>query len=144
MTAKTFIDSSILAYSVDRYSSSKRKCATATIGSLLRKREGVISTQVIQESYVVAVKKLGIEPLRAKRWVTYLERFEVVAVDVELIREAIDCSILNTISFWDGLIVAAAERAGCKTLLSEDLNAGQSIRGIKIVNPFAKPPLKSP
>jgi len=139
MTAKTFIDSNILAYSIDRHSKSKRGCATEAIGALLRKREGVISTQVIQESYVVAVKKLGIEPLRAKKWVAYLERFEVVAIDVELICEAIDCSILNTISFWDGLIVVAAERAGCKTLLSEDLNAGQSIRGIKVVNPFVKP-----
>jgi len=61
---------------------------------------------------------------------------ETVQVDPGMIREAVDISILNRISFWDSLIVAAAESARCEFLYTEDLNAGQIIRGVRIENPF--------
>jgi len=61
---------------------------------------------------------------------------EVVRIDPYLIGEAIDASILNQISFWDSLVVVAAESAKCETLYTEDLNTGQIIRGVKIENPF--------
>ena len=50
--------------------------------------------------------------------------------------EAIDCSIVHQLSFWDALIITSAERANCKRLLTEDLNAGQTIRGVTIENPL--------
>lgn len=53
-----------------------------------------------------------------------------------MVQEAVDCAVLNKISFWDALIIVAAETAGCTTLYSEDLGSGQTILGVKVVNPF--------
>ena len=61
---------------------------------------------------------------------------EVILINPYLIKEAIDATILNQISFWDSLVVVAAENAKCETLYTEDLNAGQIVRGVKIENPF--------
>jgi predicted nucleic acid-binding protein len=60
----------------------------------------------------------------------------VVLVDMDLVGEAVDCSILNRLSFWDALIVVAAEKAGCAEVWTEDMNEGQTIRGVKLHNPF--------
>ena len=60
----------------------------------------------------------------------------VVEIDYRLVRRAIDLHRLYGISYWDSLIVAAAHRAGCKQILTEDLNAGQSYQGVLVVNPF--------
>jgi hypothetical protein len=80
---------------------------------------------------------LGVPPLAAKGVLKTLGVFETVQVSTALIQEAIDCSILNQVSFWDSLILAAARSAGCSTVLSEDLNPGQAILGVKVQNPFA-------
>ena len=63
--------------------------------------------------------------------------FEIVQVSTALIHEAIDCSILSQLSFWESLILAAAASAGCNSVLSEDLGARQTILGVKVQNPFA-------
>jgi predicted nucleic acid-binding protein len=65
-----------------------------------------------------------------------LERFETVIIVPDIIKEAIDCGIINRISFWDALIVTAAESANCEKLWSEDLNDGKVIRGVLIENPI--------
>ena len=64
-------------------------------------------------------------------------RMEVVVVTLDLIRRAIDLASLHRINYWDALLVAAAESAGCTELYSEDLNAGQSYSGVRVVNPFS-------
>jgi predicted nucleic acid-binding protein len=64
------------------------------------------------------------------------ERFEVVQITPARIEQAIDCSILHRISFWDALIVTAAEEARCVKVLSEDLGDGRMIRGVTIENPL--------
>ncbi len=97
---------------------------------------GVISTQVMQEFYVAATKKLGAEPLVVKDILSAFERFETVVIMPDIIKEAIDCGIINRLSFWDALIVAAAESANCERLWTEDLNDGQVIRGVRIENPI--------
>ena len=76
------------------------------------------------------------DPLAVKDIMNSFARFEVVSVTPEIINSAIDCSILNRLSFWDALIVAAAESAHCEYLWTEDLNAGQVIRGVKVENPL--------
>jgi predicted nucleic acid-binding protein len=98
---------------------------------------GVISTQVLQEFYVAATKKFNANPVLIKEILYSFEKFEVVQITTEMIKEAIDVSLLNKISFWDALIITAAESAKCNAILTEDLNAGQLIKGIKIVNPFS-------
>ena len=66
-----------------------------------------------------------------------LAKLDVVSVDVQLVLAAVDTSRTAKISLWDALIIEAASRAGCERVLSEDLNAGQVIRGVRIENPFA-------
>jgi predicted nucleic acid-binding protein len=96
----------------------------------------VISTQVLQEFYNASTTKLHIEKSIAKNIVHNFRNMEVVQVDSDIIERGIDISISSQISFWDGLIIASAEYANCTTILSEDLNDGQIIKGIKIINPF--------
>ena len=63
---------------------------------------------------------------------------EIVNNDLELIEQAIDISIISQLSFWDSLIIAAAEKANCEFIFSEDLNNGQTYRGVTVINPFVK------
>ncbi len=94
--------------------------------------------QVLQEFYVVTTRKLE-NPLReerAARAVRGIAKLEVVGFDAPLVLAAIDTSRTIQISLWDALIIEAASRAGCERVLSEDLNASQVIRGVRIENPF--------
>ena len=136
MPGKVFVDANIFAYAQDAGSPEKQLRSRELIAQLIESGDGVISTQVLQEFYVAATRKLGVAPLAAKGVLKTFSVFEVVQVSPELIQEAIDCSILNEVSFWDGLILAAASAAGCSTLVTEDLNAGQIILGVKVHNPF--------
>ena len=136
MSKKIFIDTNILVYSMDTHSSDKQKKCRLLLNMVANESTGVISTQVMQEFYVAATKKLGADPLIVKDILHAFERFEIVLSTPELIKEAIDCSIINRISFWDALIVVAAESARCEKLWSEDLNDGQLIRGVRIENPL--------
>jgi len=134
--AKIFIDTNILIYSMDQFDPVKRERCRALLKSLKNDLRGVISTQVLQEFYVAATKKLGAEPLVVKDILNSLERFETVIIAPDIIKDAIDCGIINRLSFWDALIIIAAESANCERLWSEDLNAGQVIRGVLVENPL--------
>ena len=81
-------------------------------------------------------RKLGIDPLQARQHLRDFRVFDIVQVTPAIIEEGIDCSILHQLSFWDGLIIAAAATATSSELISEDLSDGQSIQGICIRNPF--------
>ena len=136
MPGRVFIDSNVLAYAQDARSAAKQRASRALISALAGSGDGVISTQVLQEFYVTATRKLGVPPLVAKGVLKTFAVFEIVQVSPVLIQEAVDCSILNQLSFWDSLILAAAASAGCSTLYSEDLNPGQSILGVTVKNPL--------
>ena len=134
--SKVFLDTNILVYSLDQSDAGKREKCRGLIKGLIGEHSGVISTQVMQEFYVAATAKLGADPLLIKDILRSLERFETVVVSPMLIKEAIDCAIINRLSFWDALIVVSAESARCETLWTEDLNHGQVIRGVRIENPL--------
>jgi predicted nucleic acid-binding protein len=138
MSGKTFLDTNILAYAHDGASPGKQKRSREIISELAHSGDGVISTQVMQEFFVTSTRKLAVPALAAKAVLKTFDVFEIVIAGPSLIHEAIDCSVLNTISFWDALILAAAASAGCSTLYSEDLNDGQVILGVRIQNPFAR------
>ena len=91
----------------------------------------------MQEFYVTLTKKFKMDPIIAKGALHYFEKFDVVTVNTKLIADAIDCSIINQLSFWDSLIVVAAESVMCNIIYTEDLNEGQVIRGVKIVNLYS-------
>jgi predicted nucleic acid-binding protein len=134
--SKVFLDTNVFVYSLDQSDSTKRKKCRNLIKSLTNENSGVISTQVLQELYVAATAKLGADPLLVKDIIRSLERLETVVVSPMLIKEAIDCSLINRLSFWDALIVVTAESAHCEILRTEDLNHGQVIRGVLIENPL--------
>jgi predicted nucleic acid-binding protein len=139
MTGRTFLDSNILVYSVDEGPAEEAKHARATELLSGRAESLVVSTQVLQEFYVVATRKLK-NPLseeRAARAVRGLAKLDVIGMDVPLVLAAVDTSRTAKISLWDALIIEAASRAGCDRVLSEDLNAGQEMHGVRIENPFA-------
>jgi predicted nucleic acid-binding protein len=133
---KVFLDTNILVYSMDRADNTKQKKCREWVRSLISDSSGVVSTQVLQEFYVASTSKLGADPLIIKDILRSFERFETVLVTPGLIREAVDCSIINQLSFWDSLIVVSAESAECEIVLTEDLNPGQIIRGVRIESPF--------
>jgi predicted nucleic acid-binding protein len=134
--SKVFLDTNILIYSLDSSDAGKRKKSRRLIKSLTGENSGVISTQLMQVFYVAATAKLGADPLLIKDILRSLERFETIMVSPALIKEAIDCSIINRVSFWNALIVVSAESAQCENLWTEDLNHGQIIRGVRIENPL--------
>jgi predicted nucleic acid-binding protein len=135
MSGKIFLDSNILIYAQDAGAPKKQRTSRELIAQFAGSG-GVISTQVMQEFFVAATRKLGVDSLAAKGVLKTLEVFELVQVSSPLIYEAIDCSILNQLSFRDALILASAASAGCSTVLSEDLNSGQAILGMKVQNPY--------
>ena len=133
---KVFLDANILVYAQDKDSPAKRRRSREVIAELAATGSGVVSTQVLQEFYVAATRKMGVEPLAAKGILRTFSIFEIAQPSPALIDDAIDYSILNKISFWDALIVAAASATGCTTIYTEDLNPGQIIQGVRIENPL--------
>jgi len=138
--SKVFMDTNILVYSMDGSNLLKQQTCRRLLREAATQNTGVISTQVMQEFYVAATSKLRADPLIVKDILRSFERFEIVVVLPSLIKEAIDCSIIQRLSFWDALIIVAAESANCETLLTEDLNNGQVIRGVRIENPLLSAP----
>jgi predicted nucleic acid-binding protein len=136
MAARSFLDTNILIYSVDRADPAKQEAALELIARHAKERTGVISTQVLQEFYSAATRKLGIEALQARQHLRDFRVFDIVQVTPAIIEEGIDCSIHHQLSFWDGLILAAAATAKSRELISEDLSHLQKLQGITIRNPF--------
>jgi predicted nucleic acid-binding protein len=99
-------------------------------------RTGVVSLQVLQEYFVNATGKLGLDPVLARQKVETYSRLNVVEPVIADILAAIDFHRLHRISYWDALVLHCARKAGCRMLLTEDMQHGQEIDGVKIVNPF--------
>ena len=135
--ARSFFDANILRYGNDAFDPHKNEIATDLIARHRARRETVFTIQVLQEHFVNAVGKLKVDVVLTWRRVELFSRFELVLPDVALLLAAIDLRRLHSISFWDAMMVQAARVAGRATLFSEDLNAGRTIAGVKIVNPFA-------
>ncbi len=136
MARRSFLDTNVLIYSVDQADPAKQERALDIIALHAKARTGVISTQVLQEFFSAATRKLGIPALQARQHLREFRVFDIVQITPEIIEEGVDCFILNKISFWDGLIIASAVAAKCVEVISEDLSDGQSIQGVAVTNPF--------
>lgn len=136
MIDKVFLDTNILIYSLDNHEQEKKRKARKLLSQIQNSGSTVISTQVLQEFHVVCVKKLGIDPMLSKSIIHSFAHFETILIDVDLIKEAIDCQVTYKLSFWDALIIVSAERAECPVLWTEDMHSGSVIRNVQIVNPF--------
>ena len=134
-----FIDTNVLVHAHDRSKIRKQPIAEALLDDLWRTRSGAVSTQVLQEFYVVATRKFD-PPMRrgaAREIVALYGEWTTVQVDVALILAASKLEERHGFSFWDALVVEAARRCGAVRLLTEDLQAGRRIGGVSIENPFA-------
>jgi predicted nucleic acid-binding protein len=96
----------------------------------------VLSTQVLQEYVNVALRKLRLPPALIRERLAFYRRFDLVVTSPDLIAAALDLHVLRGISFYDALVVQAAAAGGCQRVLSEDLQHGATLGGVRIVNPF--------
>ena len=140
MTA-VFVDTSVLLYAVDASEPEKRPVANDWLQRLWDGRAGRLSVQVLHEFYVNATRlKVGLEPAEARAAIEALAAWNPLSNDPALINSAWDIEDRFGFSFWDSLIVAAAPRAGCTHVLTEDLQDGQVIDGLTVVDPFLHSP----
>jgi len=140
MMYKAFFDTNILAYEFDKSEHRKQALVVDLINEWRPSGRMIISTQVLQELYVVLTQKLkpALKEEIAEEIIQNYSKLDIVIIDPSLILNGIGIKRKYKISFWDALIVAAAQRAGCKILFTEDLSHGMEIAGIEIVNPFFK------
>lgn len=136
---RRFLDTNVLLYADDLDAGEKRRTARAVLRDALTSGEGVVSTPVLQEFFVNSTRKLGVDPVEARRKVELLARMDLVRIDLPMILAAIDLGRLHSVSFWDALVLQAASVAGCRVLLTEDLQHGQVLAGVRIENPFRSP-----
>jgi predicted nucleic acid-binding protein len=138
MTEPVFVDTNVWVYAVDTADPAKRERALKAIEPA-QGRDVVVSTQVLAEFYAVVTRKLSVPvpPDEAEAMVHQLLALPVVAVDASLVATAIAGSREWQISIWDALIIRAAEVAGCRRVLSEDLADGRTYGSIVVENPFA-------
>jgi predicted nucleic acid-binding protein len=134
----TFVDTNVLVYAHDRTEAEKQPVAEALLNDLWSTRTGVLSTQVLQEFYVVATRKFSPSMQRraAREIVGLYAEWPLVLVDPPMILMASQLEEHHSLSFWDALIIEAARRAGASRLVSEDLQTGRTIEGVLFENPF--------
>jgi predicted nucleic acid-binding protein len=133
---RTFLDSNILVYAEDSADPGKQQKAVSLILEHGRQRSAVVSLQVLGEYFSAVIRKLKLDPGVARSQVEFYSRFHVVEPTITDILAAIDLHRLRGVSYWESLIVHCARQAGCTVLLTEDMQHGQQIDGVKIVNPF--------
>ncbi|HHD63301.1 MAG TPA: PIN domain-containing protein [Desulfobulbaceae bacterium] len=139
MQGKFFLDTNIFVYSFDDTAKDKQQQARELIKEGLKSGNGHISFQVIQEFFNVATKKFAVPmPLLSSK--EYLDKvfmqLEVVYPDGEYVKIGLDIAATTGYSFYDSLIISTALKADCETLYTEDLQNGQKIRNLTLVNPF--------
>ncbi len=145
MSAEIFLDSNILVYAYDTHDAKKQKTAVDIIKKAIEEESGMVSAQVLGEFFVVVTRKIE-APLSvadAETIIDILSALPVAEIDLPLVRRAISTQKACKISYWDALIVAAAEREGCSVIFSEDLNDGQEYNGVRVRNPFKADPVKT-
>jgi len=136
MTDVVFVDTNILIYAHDRDAGEKRDRAARALERLWDEQTGRLSAQVLQEFYVTVTQKMATARASAREVIrTYTPWVHYPTTPATILR-ASEIAELAQLSFWDGLIVASAEQAGASQLYTEDLNTGQLIVGVKIVNPL--------
>jgi predicted nucleic acid-binding protein len=136
VSERFFLDTNVLVYAADHDSGEKRERGREILRRAITTGLGVVSTQVLQEYFVVATRKLRIDAAVARREVSLFAALDVVQVDVPQILAAIDLHRLHGFRFWDALILRCASVAGCARLLTEDLQHDQVLEGLRIENPF--------
>src|SRR6185295_18510600 len=137
-----FVDANILVYAEDRDAGSKHTIARDLVADLWRSGDGVLSVQVLQEFFVTVTRKMQ-RPLRPDAALAIVEQYltwRVVENTGDLLLAGIRLASALKVSFWDALVVQAARAERCDRLWTEDLNHGQRVGDVTIVNPFLPEP----
>lgn len=138
MSGRVFLDTNILIYAIDSSASEAEKHRIAKAIAL--DPTAVISTQVLGEFYTAATSARGASPLtpdEATAWVQFWKKLSVESITTPHVDLALEVAQRYQVSYYDGLILAAARLANCAEVLSEDLNASQDYGGVRVRNPFA-------
>ena len=140
MADKDFFDTNVLVYAIDNRDAGKQTTARTLLTDAIENDTGTVSAQVLSEFFVISTSARRVpEPLShadARLVIEQVSVLPVVEVDLALVRRAVDTCGRYQISYWDGLIIAAAERARCSRIFSEDLNSGQFYNEVLAINPF--------
>ncbi|MBN9307162.1 MULTISPECIES: PIN domain-containing protein [unclassified Devosia] len=130
------IDTNIIAYAASRAAEDARKAAHAR--DLIKKLDFAISGQILQEFYVTVTRKMRVRLSHeeALDWLDLLNELPCVGIDPSLVRRGAVIAETNRISYWDGAVIAAAERSGASILYTEDLNHNQLYGAVRVLNPF--------
>lgn len=138
MTAPVFVDSNVLLYRHDTADPEKQAAAEAWLAHLWRARSGRLSLQVLQEFFVNATQKLkpGLDRRTAREEIRDLRAWRPLSATLDTLEAAWGIQDRFGFSFWDSLIVASAQAAGCRYLLTEDLQHGQELESVQVVSPF--------
>jgi predicted nucleic acid-binding protein len=132
-----FFDTNILLYSISGVPSEAAKRERAI--ALLEGEDGALSVQVLQEFYVQATRPTGRSRLPHELAVAFVQkwtRFQLQEMTLTILNAALEITAAHRLSYWDSAIIAAAHALGCRELYTEDMNDGQRIAGVLIVNPF--------
>ena len=141
-TDRFFIDSNVLVYMYDTSEPLKQRLSEELVASLVRNEKGAVSVQVLGEFFNSVTRRIA-NPLsveeadKAVEAIGSSSTLAILDIDMPMVRRAIDTHSMYGTTYWDSLIIAAAERAGCAAILSEDYNTGQSYHSILAVNPFS-------
>jgi predicted nucleic acid-binding protein len=138
MSGKAFVDSNILVYAHERNAGEKYRKARDLLETLWREKRGVLSTQVLQE-FCVTVRRKAKPPVgwdEAREAIRDFMSWETVLNNANSVLQAMELERRYQLSFWDAMIVQAAESAGCEELYSEDLSHGHEYGSVLVVNPF--------
>ncbi len=138
MTGRSFVDTNVLIYAATARNDEPEKHRLAN--AILQNETFSVSAQVLQEFFVVSQKKpqQPFTAAQAAEWVGWLAPFCDVANDSCLVQRAIETAAQHRLSYWDGAILAAAERIKAPILYSEDLNHGQRYGSVQVINPFRR------
>ena len=138
MTAKVFVDTNVLVYSRDASEPQKQELALAWMAHLWRTRTGKLSYQVLEEFYLTVTAKLqpGLNPVDARRDVRSLLAWQPIVVNARVLENAWLVQDSYQISWWDALVVSAAQLDDCRYLLTEDLPEKQKFGSLRVINPF--------
>lgn len=142
MIELVFVDTNVLIYAVDKANPTKQKAAKLWRDELWKSRLGRISFQVLQEFYANVSRRWPAARKQTVAEIRNLLSWRPVSIDALVLETAWRIEERYLLSFWDSLIVSTAKAASCRYLLTEDLQAGQDLDGVVVVNPFRTDPGK--
>ena len=134
MRNECFLDTNVLIYAASTRIDDPRKFAIAR--GLISRTQFCLSGQVLSEFVSNMAKKFSMPSGEIAMWLDRLSEFAILPVDIDLVKGAVATSQRYQISYWDGAIVAAADRLGAPILYTEDLNHEQNYGSVKVINPF--------